>query len=692
MNIGDLPLTRADISILKSKGYNALYPPQEEAINKGLLADNNLLLAIPTASGKTLIAILAIMKVIQEGKKAVYLVPLRALADEKYKEFLELGFNVGISTGDYDHLDYTLKKYSVLILTIERCDSLLRNDIDFFNNFSMIVYDEIHLIDSPNRGATLEIVISKLSNKRIIALSATISNAGEIAKWLNAELVRSEWRPVPLKKGVLLNDIIFFENEEKYVESNEDPVYQLALDSLKDEGQVLIFVNSRRIAESTADKLSKKFPLINTTGNFSETASGKKLDKLFRHGVGFHHAGLLSEDRKRVEEYFIKNNLKIIVATPTLAAGVNLPARRVIIKDYRRYDSNFGSVKIPIIEIAQMMGRAGRPKYDSSGEAILIARSHDEKEFLFKNYIESEPLPISSKLAIEGGLRSHILSLIASNFVTDKESLHEFFDRTFYSFKEDPELIIPVIEKTLDFLIENNFLEKDFSPTSLGSIVSKLYIDPKSAIIMRDGVLKDKFSDIGILHLLCTTPDMPVLYLKKKEFEIFQDILSEFWGKIITEIPDYSYEEAEFEFFISQFKTAMILYDWINEEKEDIIIQKYGIGEGDLQRLRENMDWLLYSFEKISHLFRRNIPQIRSLRTRVRYGVKEELLDLIEIKGIGRIRARKLHNEGIKNREAINIDNLKSIKKLLGEKMAEALIFEKEYEDKGLKQTRIDEF
>jgi len=136
----------------------------------------------------------------------------------------------------------------------------------------------------------------------------------------------------------------------------------------------------------------------------------------------------------------------------------------------------------------------------------------------------------------------------------------------------------------------------------------------------------------------------------------------------------------------------MILYDWINEEKEDIIIQKYGIGEGDLQRLRENMDWLLYSFEKISHLFRRNIPQIRSLRTRVRYGVKEELLDLIEIKGIGRIRARKLHNEGIKNREAINIDNLKSIKKLLGEKMAEALIFEKEYEDKGLKQTRIDEF
>lgn len=692
MKIEDLPLSKEDIGLLKSLGYAQLYPPQEEAVNKGLLSDKNIILAIPTASGKTLIAILAILKTINQGKKAIYIVPLRALADEKYREFKALGLNVGISTGDYDHLDYTLKKYSVLILTIERCDSLLRNDTGFFDDFSLTIFDEIHLIDSANRGATLEVVISKMSDKRIIGLSATISNADEIALWLNAVLIKSEWRPVPLNKGVLLDETIFFENEKKNIGFVEDPIYQLSIDSIKDGGQVLIFVNSRRAAESTSDKIAKRFSIINREGGFSDTASGKKLEKNFRHGVGFHHAGLLSEDRKKVEEYFINNSLKIIVATPTLAAGVNLPARRVIIKDYYRFDPNFGALKIPRIEIIQMMGRAGRPKYDVNGEAILLAKTEEEKNFLFKDYIESEPLPISSKLASEGGLRAHVLSLIASGFVKDKDSLHNFFNSTFYAFKEGSELITPIIDKSLDFLIENNFLENDFSSTPLGALVSKLYIDPKSAIIMREGILKDKFSDIGILHLLCATPDMPVLYLRKKEFEAYHESLSEFWEKIITEIPDPSYEEADFEFFISQFKTAMLFYDWANEEKEDLLVQKYGIGEGDLQRLRENMDWLLYSFERICHIFKRNVPQVKSLRTRVKYGVKDELMDLVEIKGIGRIRARKLYNEGIKNREMVNIDNLQIIKKVLGERIAESIIFGRDYEERGLKQTRIDEF
>jgi helicase len=249
-----------------------------------------------------------------------------------------------------------------------------------------------------------------------------------------------------------------------------------------------------------------------------------------------------------------------------------------------------------------------------------------------------------------------------------------------------------MIDNTLDFLIENSFLEKDFSPTPLGSVVSKLYIDPKSAIIMRDGILRDKFNDVGILHLLCSTPDMPTLYLRKKEFESYHDALSEFWEKIIVDIPDYSYQEAEFEFFISQFKTAMLFYDWINEEKEELIVLKYGIGEGDLQRLRENMDWLLYSLERISHIFRRNVPQITKLRTRVKYGIKEELMDLVEIKGIGRIRARRLYKEGITNRKMLKLDNLPSIKKAVGEKISEAIIFGKDYEERGLKQTKIDEF
>ncbi len=692
MNIEDLPLKDEDIQLFKSKGYSKLYPPQEEAIKKGLLSENNIILAVPTASGKTLMAMMAILKTINEEKKAIYVVPLRALADEKYKEFKEFGFNVGISTSDYDHLDYTLKRYSVLILTVERCDSLLRNDTNFFDDFKLVVYDEIHLIDSSNRGPTLEIVVSKLSDKRIIGLSATISNASEIASWLNAFLVKSEWRPVPLIKGVFVNEKIIFEDQEKYIGASENAVCLLSKDSINDGGQTLVFVNSRRSSESTAEKISKEFSVINTEAGFSDTTSGKKLEKLFRRGVAFHHAGLLYEDRKKVEDFFIANDIKVIIATPTLAAGINLPARRVIIKDYFRFDSNYGSIRIPRIEVTQMMGRAGRPKYDSFGEAILIAKREEEKDFLFQEYIKSEPLPISSKLATEGGLRTHVLSLIASEFVNDRDALRNFFKGTFYAFKEDPELIVPLIDGSLDFLIENGFLEKDFSATPLGKVVSKLYIDPKSAIIMRDGILKDKYSDIGILHLLCSTPDMPTLYLRKKEFETYHETLYDFWEMIIQDIPDPFYEEADFEFFISQFKTAMLFHDWINEEKEDLLVLKYGIGEGDLQRLKENMDWLLYSFERISGIFRRDTSKIKILRTRVKYGAKEELIDLLEIKGIGRVRARRLYKEGIKSKDMVNSDNLPLIKKALGEKISESIVFGDYYEERDLKQTKISEF
>lgn len=692
MDIEDLPLRNEDIILFKSKGYSNLYPPQEEAVKKGLLSEKNIILAMPTASGKTLMAIMAIIKTLNEGKRAVYLVPLRALADEKYKEFREFGLNVGVSTSDYDNLDYTLKKYSVLILTIERCDSLLRSDTDFFDDFELVIYDEIHLIDSPNRGPTLEIVISKLSNKRIIGLSATISNANEIASWLNASLVKSEWRPVPLIKGVFLNEKIIFEKDERNIGATENPVYLLSKDSINGGGQVLVFVNSRRSSESTAEKISKEFPIINNEAGFSETASGKKLERLFKRGIAFHHAGLLFEDRKKVEDLFIENHIKVIVATPTLAAGINLPARRVIIKDYFRFDSNYGSIKIPRIEVAQMMGRAGRPKYDSIGEAIMIAKRGEEKDYLFEEYIKSKPLPISSKLATEGGLRTHVLSLIASNFVKDNKSLHNFFKGTFYGFKENPESIGPLIEEALSFLIENGFLEKDFSATPLGKLVSKLYIDPKSAIIMRDGILKDKFSDIGILHLLCSTPDMPTLYLRKKEFEVYHDTLSEFWEKIIQDIPDPFYEEADFEFFISQFKTAMLFYDWINEEKEELLVLKYGIGEGDLQRLKENMDWLLYSFERISVVCKRDVSKTKALRARVKYGAKEELINLLQIKGIGRVRARRLYNEGIKSKDMVNIDNLALIKKVLGEKISHSIVFGEKFEESSLKQTKISEF
>ncbi|MFQ6057249.1 MAG: DEAD/DEAH box helicase, partial [Methanosarcinales archaeon] len=197
MNIKDLSnyFPEKVIQYYFDSGIKELYPPQAEAINKGLLSGNNIIAAIPTASGKTLLAELAILKNILGKKrgKALYIVPLRALATEKYEHFSEFGkfgVKVGISTGDFDSKDEYLGINDLIITTSEKADSLLRNEVNWINKVSIVIADEIHLIDSASRGPTLEITLAKLRHNtkaQIIALSATIGNSDELAKWLKAE-------------------------------------------------------------------------------------------------------------------------------------------------------------------------------------------------------------------------------------------------------------------------------------------------------------------------------------------------------------------------------------------------------------------------------------------------------------------------------------------------------------------------
>ena len=195
-----------------------LRPAQEKAVKKGLLKDKNLLVCTPTASGKTLIAELAAMKSIIEGKgKAIYIVPLKALATEKYKDFKRKYENIAkiaLSIGEIDSADPYLVDYDLIITTSEKLDSLIRHHAPWLSLVKTVIIDEIHLLNDAGRGPTLEILISiireLLKNVQIIALSATIGNAEELSEWLNAELVVDEWRPVKLHKGIYLKGGIEF--------------------------------------------------------------------------------------------------------------------------------------------------------------------------------------------------------------------------------------------------------------------------------------------------------------------------------------------------------------------------------------------------------------------------------------------------------------------------------------------------
>ncbi|MBD3354477.1 DEAD/DEAH box helicase [Candidatus Woesearchaeota archaeon] len=198
--------------------YNSLVPDidkfrpcQEKAIKKGLLDRKNLLVCTPTASGKTLVAEMAMIKnILDEKKKAIYIVPLKALANEKFKEFKKkygLYIKVALSIGDLDSADPYLEQYDLIVCTAEKLDSLIRHHAPWLGKVGTVIIDEIHLMDSPGRGPTLEILITilreLLENKiQLIGLSATIGNPKELSEWLDANLIIDNWRPVKLHKGV----------------------------------------------------------------------------------------------------------------------------------------------------------------------------------------------------------------------------------------------------------------------------------------------------------------------------------------------------------------------------------------------------------------------------------------------------------------------------------------------------------
>jgi len=201
------------------KEIKELRPAQIKAIKAGLFDKKSLLVCTPTASGKTLVAELAALKsIIEDNGKVVYIVPLKALASEKFKDFKKRYGNIAkiaLSMGDIDSDDHYLSEYDLIITTSEKLDSLIRHHSPWLSKISLIVVDEIHLLNDPGRGPTLEILITilrqLLKKVQIIGLSATIGNPDELAKWLDAKLVIDDWRPVKLHKGVYLDGEIEFE-------------------------------------------------------------------------------------------------------------------------------------------------------------------------------------------------------------------------------------------------------------------------------------------------------------------------------------------------------------------------------------------------------------------------------------------------------------------------------------------------
>ncbi len=502
----------------------------------------------------------------------------------------------------------------------------------------------------------------------------------------------------------------------KIEQLTNDPVIDVALDTIKIGKQALVFVNSKPSAEKCAEEISKelakgekrKAKQVEKGGNAKgldelsdsvlhalskPTKQCERLAFCVKRGIAFHHAGLVHKQRELIEDNFRSGKIKIICCTPTLAAGVNLPAYRAVIRDLKRFGHR-GLSWILVLEYHQQAGRAGRPGFDDHGEAITFAASEEEREEITERYINGEVEEVYSKLAVEPVLRTYLLALIAADFVNTEKDIVKFFSKTFWAKQfEDMPKLQAIIDRMLELLDEWEFIKlpvtEDFisaaeivkgnaggriNATPLGRKVAELYIDPLTAhgfvLALRKSTSME-MEAYSFLQMVSNTLEMrPLLKVKTKEWEDIQERLLKHSGSLLIDEP--SLYDEDYDNFLDSVKTAFMLLDWIEEKDEEYIMEQYGARPGELRVKLDLGDWLLYGAEELSRIMVLNDArrEIMRLRMRLKHGAREELLPLLQLKNIGRVRARKLFSNMIRDIGDVKKADIGTLRQILGEKTA----------------------
>ncbi|XP_038850519.1 activating signal cointegrator 1 complex subunit 3 [Salvelinus namaycush] len=457
-----LDLQPLPITALGNPEYESLYkfthfnPIQTQIFHTLYHTDTNVLLGAPTGSGKTIAAELAMFRIFNQypTSKVVYIAPLKALVRERIEDWKirieeKLGKKVVELTGDVTPDMRAIAAADLIVTTPEKWDGVSRSwqNRSYVQKVAILIIDEIHLLGE-DRGPVLEVIVSRTNfisshtNKtvRVVGLSTALANARDLADWLGIGQVglfnfRPSVRPVPLEVH-----IHGFPGQHycPRMASMNKPVFQ-AIRSHSPAKPVLIFVSSRRQTRLTALDLiaflateddPKQWLHQDETQmtDIIATVRESNLKLTLAFGIGMHHAGLHERDRKTVEELFVNCKIQILIATSTLAWGVNFPAHLVIVKGTEYYDGKTRRyVDYPITDVLQMMGRAGRPQYDDQGKAVILV--HDIKKDFYKKFLY-EPFPVESSLLAV--LSDHLNAEIAAGTITSKQDAMDYITWTYF--------------------------------------------------------------------------------------------------------------------------------------------------------------------------------------------------------------------------------------------------------------------
>jgi len=720
------------IQILKDKYGPELLPIQGKAFkDHRVLSGGNFIIFAVTSAGKTLVGEILSLFNAARGRRVFYLVPTKALAEEKFEQFSDdyerVGIKTVISTHDRREFDERIEEgnFHIAVIVYEKLHALLVKNPKLMSEVGLIVVDELQYISEQDRGAALEILLTKVliarDGPQLVGLSAVLGRSERLARWLGAQMLTEEKRPVELRKGVFFDGRFHYREFNTGAEGKEewfrltskelfDQMVETACYLAQEKGeQTVLFLRDKPSTEAVSRKLSAAMDLPPCQGAIDEfmamedSVSRDLLVSLLRKGIGIHNADLSWEEREIIERYVRKGEIRVLCSTTTLAVGMNLPMKNAIIDPRRwQFDKNTGAlvrVGISVSDFENMGGRVGRFGFiDDYGRAILVTGSYVDFKALYDRYVGGDLEELVPALDPQE-INKHIHNLVASGFCHSPGEIKRFLKSTFTGYciwnKElEDQDYDRIIGEAVDTCIKWDLIRQDgkarLQATQIGKIVASKGVMLDTAFHFLDFLRSaDPFSitDLEILTVLSLSRDAYQVYIPMKarekgyrgyrlelqkavsrEMEEGKDI---FKG-ILTGSTRLAYEEER------AIKKALMLHMWISEADTREVEMQFLIYSGAIRRVGEDFSWLGETLAELARELKwpeAAVKKIEVLSRRLIYGVSEQGLALSEIRlrGLGRTYISRLVREGYDRPDTIPEVSVQDLERILPKMLAQRL-------------------
>jgi helicase len=713
-----------------------LLPVQERAVKEfGLFGDGNLIVFSPTSSGKTFVGEMAAVKAARENTKVFYLVPQKALAEEKFQEFRQrygkLGIKVVVSSRDHREYDDDIERrdFQIAVVVFEKMQALLVSRPQLMEVVGLVVVDELQLITDETRGPTLELLLTKLriarSRPRVLGLSAVLGKTQSLAEWLGAKLLMETRRPVELRKGVLCKGTFKYQEHnsttqgtEPFIDYGSDKHHDLMLGVAEElarrKEQVLVFLPDRATTVSYARMLSARLSLpavteaIEELREQEETLARDTLFEVLSNSIAFHNSDLSPEERAIVERHFRSGAIRVLFSTSTLAMGLNLPVKNVVLDgkrwQYLKRYSRWSPEDISKSEYENMSGRAGRLAHTKDfGRSILVTSSQFQADVWLRHYVGSDFEDIVPTLK-EAPLENHVLNLLASGMADSRDGLAElllssFTGHVFWNQQMSREAFLEALDGALALCVGGGLVRRDekdgrLAVTDLGRACASKGLGVDTGIALAEWAREARsvaLTELEVLTIASLSPAGREVYVnmnsrERRELDFRGELLRRAHEAGASHRPVFAgpaEDQTSLEYEPAKaFKKALFLHDWIDERKTKDIERQFHVWAGALRRVGEEYAWLVEALAAIAHACGWPEPRCREIEVlsdRLIHGVRDDAVAIakLRVKGLGRVLVRRLVAAGFNTPDAMRAAGEDVVKKALNHRGAFAALWAK---------------